>query len=174
MAVDDALGRLRELDPRALDDLPGMQGEQLRARAADKPAGRVVRGDVPERLVGQEDRGARVADRLPEQRLLDELLGLRGRAVEFMSSEAACLVALLRAPLVRRRVLLRRAAGAAHRRPVLLDDVARIGMAVLVRLDAAARVAGPVEPVRRLARIAPLPVTPPSEHEDGLPGAPLH
>src|SRR5688500_7701370 len=57
------------------------------------------------------------------------------------------------APLLDREFLLRRARGAAHRRSALDDDVARVGVAVLVRLEAAARVVLNVERLRVALRL---------------------
>src|SRR3954469_3558700 len=56
-------------------------------------------------------------------------------------------VAVAGAPLLDGEALLRRSAGAAHRGVALDDDVAWIGPAVRVRLDAAARVVLDVERV---------------------------
>src|SRR5215210_1742931 len=67
------------------------------------------------------------------------------------STEAAVPLLLLPvplAPLLDREPLLRCPAGAGHDRSALLDEVARVGVAVLVRLHASPRVALDVERVR--------------------------
>src|SRR5918911_1498762 len=71
-----------------------------------------------------------------------------GQAPSGCLTRRASRLTLLLAPLLGRRVLLRRAARPAHRDASFLDDLARIGVPVLVRLDAAAGIAGAVERVR--------------------------
>src|SRR3954471_10195862 len=69
------------------------------------------------------------------------LLGGMGRIAALRA------VAVAGAALLDRGVFLRRAAGAAHRGVALDDDLARVGMAIGVGLDAAARVVLHVERV---------------------------
>jgi hypothetical protein len=85
--------------------------------------------------------------------------------------------AIKTAALVDRKALLGRAAGAAHGRPALLDDVPRIGVAVLVALRPTSRIVCTAEHgrVALLARrsgpiLAAKPLQEPSEHESVLPG----
>src|SRR5579885_316546 len=78
------------------------------------------------------------------------------------------------ASLVRRKLLLRCAAGGGHRDPLGLHDVARVGDPVALVLQAAARVAGALERgrVTLLLRGATLLGAPPaSEHGCSLPAA---
>src|SRR4051794_40991366 len=62
-------------------------------------------------------------------------------------TEASLSAAVALAALGGRLALLGRAAGAAHRDTVLLDDLARVGRAVLAALEPAARVSGASERV---------------------------
>src|SRR5579885_3611983 len=76
------------------------------------------------------------------------------------------------ATLVGRELLLRRAAGASHRDPFRLHDVARVGDPVALVLQATAGVAGARQRgrVALLLRRAPLLGAPPaSEHRPSIP-----
>ena len=57
-------------------------------------------------------------------------------------------VGVARAALVDRLAFLGRASGAAHDDAALLDDVSRVGAAVFLTLDAAARIVRAIESVR--------------------------
>src|SRR5262249_34165574 len=126
---------------------------------------------------GHDDRDA---DRLRAARHvrleLRRLAPRRGPPAERARRPRGALVAVASAPVLDRLALLGRATRPAHRDP-LLDHVARICVAILLVLDAAARIALAVQGVhvapllRRPCGVAPS--LPPSEHVTDLPGSRL-